>query len=72
MPNANEEYRKEIEARNEALDRYEESRNALASELREIKGLLNNHLCKSDKQRVLNKIRELETTLGIEGEPYNG
>ncbi len=78
MPNPNEMYRKEIEMKNEALKSYQDSRNSLTDhhrwcqELREsLKKIETGRLSKSDKERLLGRIRELERLTGYSVGDYN-
>jgi hypothetical protein len=64
-----------IENRNKEYKKMEDSRNllALSQELADVKRLFLNHplMSKSDKERLLGRMRELEKKLGIEGNDYN-
>lgn len=81
MPNPSEMYRKEVEERNDELKKYETSRNTLSSntdhhrwcqELRELRNkMTQGRLCKSDKENVLARIRELGRLTGFDIPDYN-
>lgn len=78
MPNPSEMFRKSVEDKNNQLKSFETSRNhntehhRLCQEMRESRNRLETgYLCKSDKERLLFRIRELEKLTGFESINYN-